>query len=53
MIFVFILKEEWYGSNMSIDQIVGKKTEVQGDEMERMGSTRMEEQELTEDMIKN
>ena len=37
----------------TIEQIAGNLKEVQGDERGRMGSTRMEEQELTADVIEN
>ena len=32
---------------------MGKLEEVQGDERERVGSSRMKEQELTADVVKN
>ena len=37
----------------SIEQIVGKLGEVQGNERGRIGRTRMEEHEITSDLIKN
>ena len=37
----------------TIEPIVGKLEEVQGDDRGQMGRTRMEEQELTADVIKN